>query len=137
MTSSDVRTITSGGIKAPELGRPLAVVPTPPDRDGCASVRCACVEEDTADPAAPGDQVDNAGPGDALDDDAAQALAEGSVVVLQRGDRVLLTVRADATEETANALDVGLRASFPGVLFVIAVGVTGVLVLPSEETTEA
>lgn len=50
------------------------------------------------------------------------------MVVLRPGDRVLLAIADEPTDEDRKAMLAGLRDSFPGVEFVIATGITGVLV---------
>jgi hypothetical protein len=50
------------------------------------------------------------------------------MIVLRPGDRVLLAVADEPSDDARKAMLAGLRDSFPGVEFVIATGIAGVLV---------
>lgn len=50
------------------------------------------------------------------------------MVVLRPGDRVLLAIADEPSDDDRRAMLAGLRDSFPGVEFVIATGIAGVLV---------
>ncbi|TYK45165.1 hypothetical protein [Actinomadura decatromicini] len=50
------------------------------------------------------------------------------MIVLRPGDRVLLAIADEPSDDDRKAMLAGLRDSFPGVEFVIATGIAGVLV---------
>lgn len=50
------------------------------------------------------------------------------MIVLRPGDRVLLAVADEPSDDARKVMLAGLRDSFPGVEFVIATGIAGVLV---------
>lgn len=60
-----------------------------------------------------------------------------AVVVLRRGDRVLITMAEDPTPEDAQDYLRGLTSSFPGVDFVLLGNVAGVMVQPGDARPES
>ncbi len=59
------------------------------------------------------------------------------MIVLRRGDRVLITMAEDPGPEDATEYLDYLTKSFPGVEFVVLGGVAAVAVLPVEPTGKA
>lgn len=59
-----------------------------------------------------------------------------AVVVLRRGDRVLLAMHEEPTPEDAQEYMKGLCGAFPGVEFVILGGCAGLLVQPGDKSPE-
>lgn len=55
-----------------------------------------------------------------------------AMVVLRRGDRVLLTLHEDPTPEEAQDYLAGLTGAFPGVEFVILGKVAGLAIQPGD-----
>lgn len=61
---------------------------------------------------------------------------EPAVVVLRRGDRVLLAMREDPDPEDAQVYLKALTDAFPGVEFVVLGNVAGVLIQPGDKRPE-
>lgn len=59
-----------------------------------------------------------------------------AVIVLRRGDRVLVALNEEPTEEEAHDYMKGLCGAFPGVEFVVLGGVAGVAIQPGDKRPE-
>lgn len=59
-----------------------------------------------------------------------------AVIVLRRGDRVLIALNEDPSEDDAHQYMTGLHAAFPGVEFVVLGGVAGVAIQPGDQRPE-
>lgn len=60
-----------------------------------------------------------------------------AMIVLRRGDRVLITMAEDPTPDEAVEYMRGLHGAFPGCEFVVLGGVAAVAVLPAEPKGKA
>lgn len=60
-----------------------------------------------------------------------------AVVVLRKGDRVLIAMAEDPSDDDAHSYMSGLTRSFPGVEFVLLGNVAGMAIQPGEGAPEA
>lgn len=64
-------------------------------------------------------------------------MTDPAIVVLRRGDKVLVALTEEPSQEDGLDYVKGLHEAFPGVEFVLMGGVAGLMIQPGEKKPEA